>query len=140
MPSLVGRQEFATDLERWRAGFPISARPVSLTERAFKWARRQPIIASLITSIVVVSLILSAGIWWQWRDTIQAREEEEHQRKLAESALNEKSIQLNDTLLDRSEVGDPRDGAVRGDGRSSWRSRRFRARTLGVDRGQLACR
>jgi WD40 repeat protein len=46
-------EELAQDLERWRAGEPILARPATIMERAVKWARRRPAVAAL--------LALSAG-------------------------------------------------------------------------------
>jgi serine/threonine-protein kinase len=46
----------ADDLERWREGQPVQARPSGALERAVKWARRQPTIAALWGVIVVLSL------------------------------------------------------------------------------------
>jgi len=54
----------AKDLERFLADRPIMARPVTVLERAVKWAKRRPAIAALA---VVVHLLLAAllvmGIW-----------------------------------------------------------------------------
>jgi tetratricopeptide (TPR) repeat protein/tRNA A-37 threonylcarbamoyl transferase component Bud32 len=49
----------AEDLRRFLAGEPILARPVSLTERAWRWCKRNPRVAAL-TSIVLL-LLLTAG-------------------------------------------------------------------------------
>jgi WD40 repeat protein len=57
----------ADDLERWLKGEPIRARPVSRPERALKWARRRPHLASL-TALLALALIAGfAGVCWQWR-------------------------------------------------------------------------
>src|SRR5262249_24318754 len=41
--------ELAADLERFREGQPIHARRVSTRERVWKWLRRRPMVASLMT-------------------------------------------------------------------------------------------
>jgi WD40 repeat protein/tetratricopeptide (TPR) repeat protein/predicted Ser/Thr protein kinase len=63
----------ADDLERWLAGEPITARPVSSWERGLKWARRNPIIAALTTCIVLVLGAGVAGVVWQWQQAVELR-------------------------------------------------------------------
>ena len=46
----------AADLRRWLTGHPIQARPVSRTERAWRWCHRNPAVASLSASVVLVLL------------------------------------------------------------------------------------
>ncbi len=46
----------ADDLERWLRGEPIAARPVSQTERAWRWCRRNPAIASMTAAFLVALL------------------------------------------------------------------------------------
>jgi tRNA A-37 threonylcarbamoyl transferase component Bud32 len=54
-------EPLAEDLKNWLAGRPISARPVSQTERAWRWCKRNPAVAVLAAS-VALSLILGAVI------------------------------------------------------------------------------
>jgi thiol-disulfide isomerase/thioredoxin/tRNA A-37 threonylcarbamoyl transferase component Bud32 len=54
----------AQDLERWLAGEPIHARPVSTAERAIKWARRRPAAAALLAVIGLALLALGLGGWY----------------------------------------------------------------------------
>jgi serine/threonine-protein kinase len=49
-------EALAEDLERWLRGEPIHARPVSRTERLWRWAQRNPAVASM-GAVVVVTLL-----------------------------------------------------------------------------------
>jgi uncharacterized membrane protein YdfJ with MMPL/SSD domain len=54
----------AADLHRFLAGEPIIARPVPTWERAVKWARRRPVIAALVASVLLLlASLLGLGIW-----------------------------------------------------------------------------
>src|SRR5262245_9449923 len=57
----------AEDLERWRQGEPIRARPVSRRERVLKWVRRRPELAALVALLVLALVAGFAGVIWQWR-------------------------------------------------------------------------
>jgi WD40 repeat protein len=54
--------ELAADLRAWLNGDPIRARPVGRVERAQRWCRRNPVIAALLSVI----LLFSMGVTWQW--------------------------------------------------------------------------
>ncbi|MBI5757629.1 MAG: protein kinase, partial [Planctomycetales bacterium] len=56
----------AADLHRWLTGHPIQARPVSRTERAWRWCHRNPAVASLSTAVVVILLtgIAVSSFFW----------------------------------------------------------------------------
>lgn len=53
-------EALADDLDHWRAGEPISARPARPAERAVKWVRRNPALAALAT---VGAVAVAAVIW-----------------------------------------------------------------------------
>lgn len=53
----------ADDLGRFLAGESIQARPAAVWERAFKWARRQPALASLI--LVCLTAFVGLTLAWQ---------------------------------------------------------------------------
>jgi WD40 repeat protein len=57
----------ADDLDRWLAGKPIEARPVTTTERLVKWSRRQPLLAGSLGTVVVavLGLLILAGFLWK---------------------------------------------------------------------------
>jgi tetratricopeptide (TPR) repeat protein len=77
----------AQDLEHWLAGRPIQARPASLPEKLWRWCRREPALASLLTLLVGVGLVSFVAITWQWRQARQnalaARTEAEKNRQTA---------------------------------------------------------
>jgi WD40 repeat protein/tRNA A-37 threonylcarbamoyl transferase component Bud32 len=57
--------ELADDLDRWSEGRPITARPVSTTERVVKWARRRPALTALllITHLALLGLVIG-GVYF----------------------------------------------------------------------------
>jgi WD40 repeat protein len=57
----------ADDLERWLTGQPITARPISPVERAWRWAQRNRKL-SLVTAALTAAVLLGAlGVVTQWR-------------------------------------------------------------------------
>ena len=60
------------DLDRWLAGEPIAARPVSRWQRVRKWVRRKPAIAALSAAVFLIGLLGLAGVLWQWHAAIEA--------------------------------------------------------------------
>lgn len=90
----------ADDLERFRRGQPILARPVGPFERAVKWAWRHPLPATLLAVILLVALVGFLGVTWQWRTAADARDrllvetrEKEQERQQAEQARTEVLVQ-----------------------------------------------
>ncbi len=53
---------FAEDLERYLEGRPILARPTSHWERSWLWLRRNPVLAALLTSGIIIALLLVVGL------------------------------------------------------------------------------
>jgi WD40 repeat protein len=51
----------ANDLGRYRRGEPIQARPAGMLERAWKWARRRPALASLLAA-TIAALVIGFGV------------------------------------------------------------------------------
>lgn len=49
-------EALADDLDRWRAGCPILARPVGMAGKLRRWCRRQPLLASLSVAVILLCL------------------------------------------------------------------------------------
>jgi WD40 repeat protein len=56
----------AEDLGRFARGEPILARPMTLPEALWSWARRRPKIAALLGMVLLAFVIGFAGVSWQW--------------------------------------------------------------------------
>jgi serine/threonine protein kinase len=94
-------RELADDLRRFLDGQPIRARPASLAERAWRWARTGPAVTSVSLTAALAAVVGTACLAWRWhqaeagrvaaeaalREAVQARRREEAQRDLAESGL-----------------------------------------------------
>ncbi|MBM3998018.1 MAG: tetratricopeptide repeat protein [Planctomycetes bacterium] len=53
------------DLQRFLDGRSVSARPVGRLVRAWRWARRNPVVASLAAAVVAAILLGFSGTLWQ---------------------------------------------------------------------------
>jgi eukaryotic-like serine/threonine-protein kinase len=64
----------AGDLGRWLRHEPILARPASALERAAKWTKRRPALASAVAGIALALVLGFSGVLWQWRLAVTQRE------------------------------------------------------------------
>lgn len=55
-------EDLADDLERYLTGQPINARPTPFAERAIKWTKRKPAIASLVAVSALAAILLIVGL------------------------------------------------------------------------------
>ena len=63
----------ADDLFRWLRGEPIKARPIGWPERLTRWARKNPVVASLVTTVGVLLVAIAAGaLFSSFRDAHSA--------------------------------------------------------------------
>jgi serine/threonine protein kinase/tetratricopeptide (TPR) repeat protein len=70
--------ELADDTARWLAGEPVSARPIHGWERAWKWAKRRPLVAGLSAALVMA---IAAGTVASWAFAAKAEREAVNARR-----------------------------------------------------------
>ena len=95
----------ADDLERFLAGEAIRARPIGSWERLTKWARRRPVIATLIAIVGIVAMLGFAGVTWQWQraEKLRDRAEENEETAVAAQAKAELALQAEEAQRKRAE-------------------------------------
>lgn len=91
-------EDLAEDLERWLAGEPINARPISAYARCVKWVRRRPGMALLLGTVIAVTLAALVLVTWQWRVAETARRDRE-------KLLVNLSLDRGQTLCEKGDVG-----------------------------------
>ncbi len=94
--------ELAEELRRFLAEEPVRARAVGTTRRALKWARRRPMVAGLVTSLVVATLTGVGGVLWAYGQAVrQARraDEEAGRARTAAARADEKAREAENARL-----------------------------------------
>ncbi len=67
-------EALADDLHRYLRDEPVLARPVSTTERTWRWCRRHPLVATLLSLLCLVTIGGVTGIAWKGREAAEQRE------------------------------------------------------------------
>ncbi len=89
----------ADELGRFLDDQPITARPVGAAEKLWRWARRNPKVALLAASLIVVVAVGLAGVTGQWRRAQRHAASELQQRLRAENALERMQFQRAEELF-----------------------------------------
>ncbi len=98
------RPGLAADLERWLDGFPIQARPVSKVERAIRWCRRRPALASILAvfALTVTSSLVGLLTLWRHSETERSRAENALGRAIASDKATTGAVRDLVSLLTRT--------------------------------------
>jgi WD40 repeat protein/tRNA A-37 threonylcarbamoyl transferase component Bud32 len=105
-------EALAEDLERWLHYEPIRARRSTVWERGEKWARRQPVIASMTALILLLIAVGFGSVTLLWKDAALARDTAEHaekakeQQRLAAVAEQGKAEQARDDEKEQRKKAD----------------------------------
>jgi hypothetical protein len=86
----------ADELQRFRSHEPILARPLRPWQRLAKWARRQPVVATLSGLVLLVTILGFAGVFWQWRVSEGHRAQAERRAETESQARKAKEDALKD--------------------------------------------
>lgn len=89
-------EALAADLRRWLDGRPIAARPVSPVEHAWRWCRRQPVIAVLAVSLTLTLVGGFLGLLALLRSSEALRSRSEANYEVASGSLDEMLRVLSD--------------------------------------------
>jgi serine/threonine-protein kinase len=100
--------ELADDLQRFLADRPIQARAVGGLERAWKWARRRPAVAGLLTALCLAVVLGFSGITWEWREAVVASRAATHNAEEARQNLDHamQTVQTFCTQVSQEELLD----------------------------------
>lgn len=92
--------ELAEDIDRFLAGDPIRARPVSHFERAWRWCRRKPALAG-VTAALCVAAVSAVVVFFFW-----LRADDDRRRQALEFSLTKKQAVLREreTRRNRAET------------------------------------
>jgi len=111
----------ADDLSRFLRGEPIVARPVGAAERALKWVKRNPMVTTLVSAIIVSLLVGALISYLKYREASfergraeQALKSEADHRRIAERARDRTRQALDamtstitgDSLSTQKEISD----------------------------------
>lgn len=112
----VSADALAHDLRQYLGGRPIAARPVPAWVHAWRWGKRQPLVAGLILAVLVslgAGTVVASAFYWSARDQA-ARAMAAEQRASEETAIavavNE--FLRNDLLAEASPERNARDQQV----------------------------
>ena len=70
-----------------------------MVERCWKWAKRRPAIAALLSRLAVTVLTGLTAVTWQWRAAVAARDEARQTLKMANEAVNTSFKEVSEDYL-----------------------------------------
>jgi eukaryotic-like serine/threonine-protein kinase len=81
-------ESLADDLRRFLNGEPITARPAGRVERAWKWAKRRPALATLFAVILGTAVVLTGSLTWSYARVLDERDRQRQNLRVARQAID----------------------------------------------------
>ncbi len=103
----VSAEAVAEDLERWSAGIPILARPISRAERSWRWCRRNPVVAALTSTVAALLALALVGLVISNLMIARERAEVARQRDEARRAVDEMYTEVAEQWLAQQAALEP---------------------------------
>jgi len=88
----ISARELCDELQRFLNGEPIHARPISQTERLWRWCKRRPVLASSIATIALVIVVAFLWVNQARKMAIQERLKAEAATKAAVAAQKKERV------------------------------------------------
>lgn len=97
----------SADLGRWLEGEPIEARPIGRLERTWRWCRRNPLVAGLLATLVLIGVAAFVSVTSQWlvaQSALRRMQQAQAERAMAQvDALMKAAPDSLSSLLDSLE-------------------------------------
>ncbi len=97
-------RELTQELERFLNGMPILARRIGVPEHVWRWYRRQPALATLGATVLLLLVTVAVGSTVAAVRIAAARDAQESERRRAERTVNRLELQQADHLLRDDQV------------------------------------
>jgi serine/threonine protein kinase/WD40 repeat protein len=97
--------ELADELRLFLADRPLHIRRSSWRERAWRWCRRNPVVAGLSAALAALALLLAVGGWWNAKSLRMERDVAVANEERAEAAEKDATDQLFRSYIDQARAG-----------------------------------
>ncbi|HQR09000.1 MAG TPA: protein kinase [Gemmatales bacterium] len=101
-------QALQKDLQAYLDNQPISVRPISATGKAWRWCKRNPVVAALsgsLAALLIIGCVLALNLaYWAWNEQSRANQELSEKKTALETAsMNE--LKANKYAQEAYEIG-----------------------------------
>ena len=86
--------DVAADLRRWLNRLPIRARRISPIGHVVRWAQRKPLVATLVASITVITIVAFVLICQQWQSAQWQRQRAERNLEKSQQVVRDFQIRV----------------------------------------------
>jgi len=95
----------AMEIRRYLAGDPVIARPITPVAQAWRWCRRNPSVAALGVSLILVFALGFMGTLWQWRQAVHNERVATEQRQRIDQNLYDSEMSFAQQAWDDGDLG-----------------------------------